>query len=135
MSALTLIRFRNSAPLEDASIRHRIGSLPYISPEAVFDNGITSFKEDIWSVGMVLATLFTGLTPYQSELDEPRLHDVHEANEKLPRYHQKPSTNVEMKLYSQQGKMAEQVATLINLSLCLPPGLRPPAKNLLLHLQ
>ncbi|XP_070539500.1 uncharacterized protein [Ptychodera flava] len=128
---LTMIGFRNAAPIEDASARRGIGSLPYIAPEAVFDNGITSFKEDIWSVGMVLATLFTGLAPYQSELDESRLHDLHEANENLPRYRQKPSANVDMKLFTEQGKMMEQVGTLINLSVCPTPCLRLSAKELL----
>ena len=102
-----------------------------MAPEAVLDRGVTSFKEDVWSLGMVLALLFTGLVPYHSELfGVSDFMDLHKANEDRPRYFQKRSANVEMKLYMGQGTMMEQIGTLINLSVCTNPELRPSVKEL-----
>ncbi|XP_070566938.1 serine/threonine-protein kinase pkn5-like [Ptychodera flava] len=129
---VTIIDFRNAAFIDDPSRAGRgLGDLPYMAPEAVLDHGPTSFKEDVWSLGMVLALLFTGVSPYQSQVSQVNeFMDLHAANKKRPRYIQKRSRSVEMNLYTRKGDKMLQVGTLINLSVCPTPGLRTPAKEL-----
>ncbi|XP_070573910.1 testis-specific serine/threonine-protein kinase 6-like [Ptychodera flava] len=128
---VSLRDFTNAEKLYDAGKSRGLGELPYMAPEAILDRGETSFKEDIWSLGLVLALLFTGRKPYNSELfGLEDFMDLHIANQNRPRYAQKRPTSVDLKRYQGQGTLIEQVGMLINLSVCSTPELRPSAKYL-----
>jgi tetratricopeptide (TPR) repeat protein/predicted Ser/Thr protein kinase len=49
--------------------RNEFGSVPYASPERL-DRGEVSVDSDIWSVGVMLYEMATGLQPYQAETTE-----------------------------------------------------------------
>ncbi|XP_070576360.1 calcium-dependent protein kinase 4-like [Ptychodera flava] len=130
---VTLISFGNAFHVDDAAKPRGHGVHHYMAPETVLDNGTASFKADVWSLGMVLALLFTGLQPYHEY--EPsnitKFQEMHADNQNRPRYAQTRSDNVEMKHYVGQGKAMEQVGTLINLAECPTQELRPSAQQLL----
>ncbi|XP_070576358.1 testis-specific serine/threonine-protein kinase 6-like [Ptychodera flava] len=130
---VTLIGFGNAFYVDDAAKPRGHGVPKYTAPETVLDNGTASFKADVWSLGMVLALLFTSLQPYHEyqPANIAKFQEIQADNQNRPRYAQTRSDNVEMKHYIGQGKAMEQVGTLINLAVCPTPELRSPAQQLL----
>ncbi|XP_070576359.1 testis-specific serine/threonine-protein kinase 6-like [Ptychodera flava] len=112
---LTLIGFGNAFHVDDARKSCGHGVHHYMAPETVLDNDTSSFKADVWSLGMVLALLFTGLQPYHEY--EPaniaEFQEMHADNQNRPRYAQTRSDNVEMKHYIGQGRAMEQALAVI----------------------
>ncbi|XP_070576097.1 uncharacterized protein [Ptychodera flava] len=140
---ITLVPSSTAALICDAGRFRGLGESRYLSPESMMDNRAITFREDVWSVGMVLAEIFTGFRPYS---DHPELFSstdyemFHQKNQELPRFRQRRAANVEWRVFKGKGEMMEQVGVLINLATCSTPDLRPSVLELLrnfkmLHLQ
>ncbi|XP_070557215.1 uncharacterized protein [Ptychodera flava] len=121
---VSLSDFNNVEKLCDAGKSRGFGELLYMAPKAVLDRDETSFKEDIWSLSLILALLFTGHKCSHSELFSVEdFTDLHIANQNRPRYARKRPTSVDLKRYQGQGTLIEQVGMLINLSVSSTPEL------------
>ncbi|XP_070576294.1 uncharacterized protein [Ptychodera flava] len=140
---VTVLPSSTASLIGEAGRFRGLGESRYLSPESMMDNRAITFREDVWSVGMVLAEIFTGVRPYSNhpELFSSSDYEMfHQKNQELPRFRQRRAANVEWRVFKGKGEMMEQVGVLINLATCSTPDLRPSAHELLrnfkmLHLQ
>ncbi|XP_070539567.1 glycogen synthase kinase-3-like [Ptychodera flava] len=130
---VTLVSSSTAALIGDAGRFRGLGENRYLSPESVLDNGAITCLVDVWSLGMVLAEIFTGFRPYFNHPDLFSTSDYksfHEKNQELPRFRQNRTANVEWRVFRGKGTILEQVGVLINLATCPTPELRPRAQEL-----
>ncbi|XP_070541373.1 probable serine/threonine-protein kinase Sps1 [Ptychodera flava] len=88
---VTLVPTSTTALIGDAGRFRGLGETRYLSPESVLDNRAITYREDVWSLGMVLAEIFTGFRPYLNHPDLFSASDYavfHENNRELPRFRQ-----------------------------------------------
>ena len=62
----------------DYLIFDKSGTLCYLAPEVVSNNGYQGFSSDIWSIGIVLYAMLHGSVPFKSERPEDLSHLIKE---------------------------------------------------------
>ncbi|CAF1074051.1 unnamed protein product [Adineta ricciae] len=68
---IKLCDFGDAIRLSNMRYAHRtLGNIEFAAPELVSGNIPVHFKTDIWSVGAILYTLLSGLSPFLDETDE-----------------------------------------------------------------
>jgi hypothetical protein len=68
---IKLCDFGDSIRLSNMRYIHRmIGNIEFAAPELIHGNIPVHYKTDIWSVGVILYTLLSGLSPFLDETDE-----------------------------------------------------------------
>lgn len=60
---------------ENEKLYETVGSLPYVSPEMIYNKGY-SFKTDIFSAGVVFFNLLTGKQPFNGKDLKETLHSI-----------------------------------------------------------
>ena len=130
---LKLVPNSTAALISEASPYRGLSNPRYLSPESLLNKEQITFGEDIWSVGMVLAEIFTGFRPH---FDNPELCSeadftaYHQQCEGVPRYNKKITTVLDFGRYRGRGTILEHVGVFINLATCANPKLRPSAREL-----
>lgn len=68
---IKLCDFGDSIRLSNLKYTHSInGNFEFAAPELIEGNQTVHYKTDIWSVGVILYTLLSGLSPFLDETDE-----------------------------------------------------------------